>query len=185
MAEYQPTYNQDKLRELILHVAWRSQDDPTFGAVKLNKILYYADFYAYRQLGASITGADYQKLPEGPAPRQLLPARTSLVEDGSVRLEYVPRFNYVQQRVVPLREPDLARFSAEELRIVDEVITGLQGKSAREVSEMSHQELGWQAAEYYQTIPYRTAWLSADPLSEEELSLARQIAAEHELESVR
>jgi hypothetical protein len=185
MAEYQPTFDQDKLRELIVHIAWQSQDDSTFGAVKLNKILYYADFYAYRKLGASITGAEYQKLPEGPAPRRLLPARASLIEDGSIRIEFVPRFNYVQQRIVPLRKPDLSRFSAEELRIVDEVIEALRGKSAREVSHMSHEELGWQVVEDYQTIPYRTAWLSAEPLSEEELSLARQVAAEHELESVR
>jgi hypothetical protein len=185
MAEYRPEFNQEKLRELILHIAWRSQDDPTFGAVKLNKILYYADFYAYRKLGASITGAEYQKLPDGPAPRQFLPTRATLLADRSIQLEYVQRFNFVQQRVVPRREPDYKHFTKEEIEVVNEVIDALRGKSARDVSDMSHEEMGWRLVDFYQTIPYRTAWLSAEPLSEDELRLAQQVAAEHELESVR
>ena len=32
--------------------------DERFGAVKLNKILYFADFEAYRRLGEPITGGD-------------------------------------------------------------------------------------------------------------------------------
>lgn len=64
--------NKEKFRELILYVANMSRNDPDFGAVKLNKILYYADFRAYRELGRPISGAAYRKLSEGPAPRQLL-----------------------------------------------------------------------------------------------------------------
>ena len=63
--EFEP----DKFRELIVYICKKSEGDPTFGAVKLNKILYYADFAAYRILGKPITGAQYQKLREGPAPQ--------------------------------------------------------------------------------------------------------------------
>ena len=44
-------FNEGKFRELILYVARRSEDDKYFGAVKLNKILYFSDFNAYRELG--------------------------------------------------------------------------------------------------------------------------------------
>jgi len=71
-----PKYNEEKLAELILYVCHKSEADERFGATKLNKILFYSDFAAYRQLGQPITGADYQNLEEGPAPRKLPPIRS-------------------------------------------------------------------------------------------------------------
>lgn len=88
------TFNEAKFRALIVYVAEQSRDDPFFGATKLNKILYYSDFRAYRELGHSITGADYQKLDEGPAPRQLLPIRRALIAEGLIRIEARPMFNH-------------------------------------------------------------------------------------------
>ena len=55
----EPTYEFDipngrtKLKELILHIAKECCDDPTFGATKLNKILWWADFLFYRATGPS------------------------------------------------------------------------------------------------------------------------------------
>ena len=59
MAKFQ-TWNNAKLCELIIYIAEHSKDDTSFGAVKLNKLLYYSDFSAYRQLRNSITDAEYQ-----------------------------------------------------------------------------------------------------------------------------
>src|ERR1035437_1475045 len=61
--------NDDKLRELVLYIATASEGDEPFGKVKLNKILFFADFEAYRRFVRSITGHEYQKLAQGPAPR--------------------------------------------------------------------------------------------------------------------
>ena len=68
----EPQFNQEKFTELIVYIAEQSKDDPFFGPVKLNKILYYADFRAYRELGHSITGASYRKLTEGSCPPPVL-----------------------------------------------------------------------------------------------------------------
>ena len=68
-------FDQDRFVELMAFIARGSIADPTFGAVKLNKILYYADFSAYRMFGQPLTGATYFKLQEGPAPREMLQAR--------------------------------------------------------------------------------------------------------------
>jgi hypothetical protein len=35
----------EKLRELILYVSTLSENDPNFGAAKLNKLLFYTDFW--------------------------------------------------------------------------------------------------------------------------------------------
>jgi hypothetical protein len=177
----EPTFNREKLRELIVYIAQKSEDDPWCGATKLNKILFYADFYAYRQLGAPITGAQYQKLPEGPAPRELLPARDSLVRDESITVEARPIFNHVQQRVVANRHVKPGVLSDRELSLVDEVIGALRYMSARQVSDLSHDEPGWRIVGAYETIPYRTAWLSSEPLGPEHVARGLEVAQRHGL----
>ena len=160
-------FDEAKFRELVLYIADKSKEDPRFGAVKLNKLLYYSDFEAYRRLGESITGANYQKLSEGPAPAQMLPQRRVVLDLGDGVMEYRPYFTGTQHRLVAQRKPDEDYFDTEELEIVDQVIEGMWHMTAREVSEFSHGELGWQAARLGEVIPYQTAWLSSDPVSQE------------------
>ena len=61
-----------KLRELVLLIATLSEGDEPFGKIKLNKVAFFSDFLAYLIFGRSITGHQYMRLPEGPAPRKLL-----------------------------------------------------------------------------------------------------------------
>ena len=60
--------NDEKLREMILLISERRQADPKFGAIKLNKLLFHADFSAFLTHGEPIAGKEYLKLPQGPAP---------------------------------------------------------------------------------------------------------------------
>ena len=172
--------NQTKLNELILYVARKSEDDPRFGAVKLNKILYYADFSAYRLTGASITGATYQKLNEGPAPREMLPTRRILLDSGDIEIVHRPYFTGIQQRIVATREPDISVFTTEELRIADEVVSFFRHMTAREISDFSHREPGWILTELGEDIPYHTAWLSSEPVPQEAEEYGRELVRQLE-----
>jgi hypothetical protein len=58
---------------MILLIAEWCQADPKFGAIKVNKLLFHADFSAFLTHGEPITGQEYFKLPQGPAPRLLKP----------------------------------------------------------------------------------------------------------------
>jgi len=49
------TFQPEKFRELILYIARKSEDDPKFGAVKLNKILFFSDFAAFRAFGKIVS----------------------------------------------------------------------------------------------------------------------------------
>ena len=162
-------FSDEKFRELIIYIARNSADDPTFGSVKLNKVLYYADFAAYRLYGKPITGAKYQKLTEGPAPRALLSARASLIASGDAEIEARPYFTGVQKRLVVRsdREPDREVFDPGELDLVDHIMEYFHGKTARDVSDFSHREPGWILTGDRETIPYETAWLSADPFDQD------------------
>ncbi len=174
-------FNRNKFKELIVYIAGRCEKHPAFGATKLNKILFYSDFIAYKDLGHPITGVEYFALERGPAPKPLVPIRDEMVEEQDIAQAKINS----QHRIVALRSPDLSEFSAEEIAIVDKVINYLRDKRAFMVSFLSHAFLGWQAAweegskiGEHITIPYGTAFVENPPMDEFEqahgLSLARK-----------
>lgn len=174
--------NERKFRELVLYISQKCASDPMFGATKLNKVLFYSDFLAYANLGQPITGFEYQKLPNGPVPRRLLPVRDKMVEQNELGIQEVLLKNgYIQKRTVNLRPPDLRTFSAQEISLVDQVIEALGDASAGAVSELSYRQIGWIVADDGETIPYSTVCLSNEPLTETETRRAQELAATHGL----
>lgn len=173
-------FNPAKFRELVVYIAERCAEDPTFGAVKLNKILFYADISAYRELQRPITGATYRKHSEGPAPQQLVEARESLIDAGRIAMRERSHFGLPQQCPVVERstEVDLTLFTNRELELVDEVIAFFWRKSAREVSDYSQREPGWIMTDELEEIPYQAAHLSAEPLDHEAELRGKEIGRE-------
>jgi hypothetical protein len=168
-----------RLRELIVYISQRCVDDPWFGAIKLNKILYYADFRAYERFGVPLTGLPYFRLPLGPAPRALLVIRGQLEDEGAIRIEKVSvGEDKEQHRTVALRDPVLSHFAADEIGLVDEVISELWEQNATEVSDASH-DIRWKVLNHMDDIPYEFAYLSDEPISDEEIERTRELAAEH------
>jgi hypothetical protein len=76
----------------------------------------------------------------------------------------VPRvdeyFGRAMHRLEPQRSARTEVFEPDELKIVDQVIDALWGKTATEVNRLSHDEKGWQMVEEGETIPYSAAFLS-------------------------
>lgn len=160
MTAYTITPDEAKFTELILYVAKRCKGDTTFGAVKLNKILFHAEFEAYRDLGRPITGTPFQNLEFGPAPRRLIPVQEKLLELGHARLAEEPTPAGVQKRLIALREPELKNFTQDELDLIDRVIQRLGRKNGSESRDDSHEHPGWIATSQGETIPYHMAMLS-------------------------
>ena len=154
-------YNEPKFRELLILVSGRLLGDRAGGATKLNKVLFFADFAHVRRTGTPITGANYQKLRHGPAPRRLKPVRDALVAAGAVRIDREEFLGYEIHRVVPMRAPDLSVFTTEELETVEKVLADLEGLNARQVTELSHEEAGWRLVEDGEAIPYEAALVGA------------------------
>lgn len=157
---YKPVFDAVKFHALIVYVAkWSEENhDEWFGATKLNKILYFVDFLAFRRRGHPITGATYMRLSEGPVPREILKALDVLQGEGAIAVHPREFFQYVQKRAYALIAPNPNAFQPAERAIIDEVLEALRGKSASDVSAISHQELGWQLARDGETIAYETAW---------------------------
>jgi len=156
-----------RLKALILFIAEEGKDDPALGAVKLNKILYFADVRAYMELKKPITGVKYQHLSEGPAPRALIPARNELEAEKAIELETSWYLNRRQQRIKVLK-PNKVMFDEAQLRIVREAMDELKHYNASEVSELAHREWAWKLTQEGQDIPLELAWISSDPLTQEQ-----------------
>ncbi len=171
--------NDTKFRELILFICHRSEGDKPFGATKLNKLLFYADFLAFQKLGKSITGHRYQRLRNGPAPRALVPVLREMKAHGFVATAEHNYYGRQQKRTVALRDAQLADFSADEVALVTEIIDDCWGRSATEMSNMSHRFRGWKLAEDGEDIPYEVATVRFLPLTGDELrALTPQQVAE-------
>lgn len=162
-----------KFCELILYVAREAEGDPRCGATKLNKLLFYADFRAYRRLGRSISDQRYRKGEFGPVPSRVVPAVKRMVERGECAWATRDYFGRELRKLIPLREPDLSVFSPEEIDLVRQVIDELWELNATEVSDLSHRFAGWQATGMGEEIPYATVFVGDPrPLSEEETAWA-------------
>lgn len=172
-------YDEQKFKELILYIAEKAKDDPNFGDIKLNKVLFWSDMLAYGYLGEAITGATYQKLEHGPAARRLLPARRELKRAGDADTVTRGRF-YRHRLTVNRRLPDTRRFSTDQLDIVDEVFAMVSGGTAADASDFSHEEsAGWRLVELQEDIPYQAIFVSPRKPPPRAFERGRELAAEH------
>ncbi len=175
-----PATSPRKFEELLLLVARATESDPRCGATKLNKILFYVDFGAYRTLGHSISGQPYRKLEFGPAPRSVAQTVEALLAQGACAWAERAYFGYQLRKLVALREPSLSLFSAEEIDLVHHVVEDLWELNATEVSDLSHRFAGWQAASMGEEIPYSTVFVGEpQPLSREEEDWALEALGEY------
>jgi hypothetical protein len=170
--------NDAKMAELILYVSDRCQLDPGYGATKLNKILFYADFIYYATRGTSITDQEYMRLDNGPVPRRLVPIREGLIENFELIVRNQPYGTLQQKRPIALRDPDLSAFTGDEIAMVDSLITTFWGKTAKEVSDILHRFDGWKLAADRETIPFEAALISECEPDEDDYDYARQLGRE-------
>ena len=163
-AMYEPTYNSRKFRDLMLYLAHLSENDPFFGAVKLCKLLYYCDFRSFAWSRTPITGASYQKQPNGPVPTLFFVERDALIDDEEAKLKSERALYYVQHRLEPIGDcsSKATSFSEDELRIIHKVQSELVGMTASQVSALSHREPGWILTDDYEVIPYESVFIASN-----------------------
>lgn len=169
----------ERLRELILYIADKCEYDRAFGAVKLNKILFFTDFISFAEYGESVTGVRYKKYQRGPTPTTLRSIRDEMESVGDIVLKKKEYQGRTQHRVISLREPNFNKFGARDIALVDRVIEMLWEHNASEVSEMSH-DRAWQNAMEGEAIPYEAAFVSDEQLTERDVSIAEEMIEEYE-----
>lgn len=123
---------------------------------KMNKLLFYIDFYSYRTTGKSLTGLTYRALQYGPVPERwdriygcfdeiVLEPQTIGDKEGLV--------------ICPAGTPDTTLLSAEDLEIISLICSRFKDCSASDISRISHEEQAWLACQGGRLrIPYDYAF---------------------------
>jgi hypothetical protein len=168
---------QQRLREMILYVSERCENAPRFGKVKLNKILWKADFDSFAERGIPVTGRSYQRLQQGPAPVEMPPVLAEMIADGVLDFqtqEIGPGF--VEERPIARRPPNTREyFTQEDLQFVDAAIAYFWSMTAGAASDASH-GLAWKSRDNLDAMPYEAAYLVDEEAPEDLLQEMRKYA---------
>lgn len=128
----------NKARQMVLYFAIKCRPFVT----KMNKLLFYADFFHYKKTGVSISGMTYQAITNGPVPQRyagLIDNATDLVERVD---EYYPN-DIAGERLISDHEFDSSLFSVEELKTLEEIAFRFKKTPTKEIVSLSHQEDAW------------------------------------------
>lgn len=171
---------QNKLAELAVYVAERCSAHQLFGKVKLNKILFHADMFAYLETGETLSETTYTKKQFGPVPEGMDDLLGRLEQEGRITVE--PRQmpdGKTQQRVRALKGPNLTGFTYEQLYYIERALDKIKPLTANEISELTHLMPGWSAARMGEVIPMEASLVQrARRLSDGEQKRAEQFASE-------
>src|ERR1700733_511729 len=155
---------QRRLKEAILYVAQKGQPMAFFGRIKLNKILWRADFKSFYDRRQPVTGRTYQKLEWGPALIEMWPIMNDLLrEDLLVEEEHVVPGNKTEHRPIAKADPVLRLFSQEDIEYLDESLHHYWNMTGMESSDESH-GTAWKTRNIGDAIPYEAAYFEDKPL---------------------
>lgn len=155
---------QGRVRQMILYVASKCAHAKFFGAIKLNKIIWKADFESFAVRRVPITGREYRRRYFGPALREMLPIHRGMLREGIIKIELRDFGDgIIENRTVALVEPDLSLFTADDLCFVDAAIKYYWEKTGTESSDDSH-GAAWRTRKDGDPMPYELALLSDVPL---------------------
>lgn len=164
--------------EAVAHYVIARADPNKLGAVKLNKVMWFADLEAYRRLGHTITGqTSYEKRQYGPVPNNIVRSIRRLEQADKIATREVPTFGGTRREHVWLKKPDVKMFSADEVDILNAAIDWVcEEHTAKSISALSHDRL-WEQAELGEQIPVGAAAVMPDEVDGEDIAWAlRELA---------
>lgn len=167
----------NKLKNLVLYVL-AHPDYREGGIKKLNKLLYFIDFYFYRDHERQITDAKYAKAHMGPVIDQYQELFQQLESDGAISGETIDgRMIYK-----PLEKYNLKEFNAAEIDHIARVLS-LYGKlEPADLEAISHRQQPWLLTEKYgDLIDPDLALLMGDTESGAETIEVKNDQLKHEL----
>jgi transcriptional regulator with XRE-family HTH domain len=151
------TFDEEKLRNLLLYILSRCGGKPNVGETVIYKLLYFIDFDAFELRSEPITGMSYTKLQYGPAP--LLDQYSSVInemeEKGELKIIKQIYKGMAQKKYIALVDPDLDHLPASELKTIDSAIDRLSDMTATQIKAYAHGDIPWQETVGGEVIDYR------------------------------
>jgi putative zinc finger/helix-turn-helix YgiT family protein len=113
---------------------------------KMNKLLFYADFFHYKRTGFSISGAEYMAIQMGPVPLNF----GSIFEYAAMRDDINVTYQEFQNGGIgelftphPKHPFDASIFDAEELISMERIASQFKNASTADIVKFSHEEPAW------------------------------------------
>jgi hypothetical protein len=148
----------DRLRELILHISARCADWEAFDSAFLERMLFQADFLHFRAHGVSITGQTWRRGVLGPSPRGMSRVLRSPGGDFAVREMPMGDGLHVRRKPAALRAARLEGFGSPELATLDTVIRHYRNGGGGDLLVIP-----WHLARPREKIPYVLALVGQTP----------------------
>jgi uncharacterized phage-associated protein len=106
-------HDNEKMLNAIIYF---SQNTNYCGETKVMKLLYFLDFYHFKEIGKSVTGLEYQAWKLGPYPKEL--GKKFLNNDQElysyIQIETIGNFNKIE----PIRKFNDIYFTKREMRLL-------------------------------------------------------------------
>lgn len=173
---------QRRLKEAILYVAQKGRPMNFFGRIKLNKIIWRADFRSFYERQQPVTGRSYQKLEWGPALIEMMPVMQDMLRDDLLIEEPQRHGDKIEYRPIAKVHPVLKFFSPNDLEYLDESLRHYWDLTGTEASDESH-GLAWQSRNIGDAIPYEASFFEDKPLSIKSLARFASFARKLNLRS--
>lgn len=143
----------DKLQNLISYIASKVK----LYLTSLNKYLWFIDMISYNKRAVSITGLTYVHEQYGPVIINRKYEEISKLNEKYKREDKEKNDGSIQSVITSKGNYDLSSFSNKEIEIIDYVVELLSNKSVKEISNLSHKELGWKNTERFEKISFEYA----------------------------
>lgn len=149
----------EKLKSTILYILEKCAGKPNIGETVLYKLLYFIDFDHFEVYGRPVTGLEYINLQYGPVPAagKYTMVIESMKANQELKIISQDYYGMKIKRYINLVEYTIDSLTAQEIKIIDDVINSMSDWSARKIEDYVHGDAPWRLTEDKEVIPYHLA----------------------------
>jgi uncharacterized phage-associated protein len=143
----------EKVNNMVLYFAEKVKPFKT----KMNKLLFYADFFHFKKTAFSITGLTYQAIQKGPVPKHYDWIFDNGMEKRLIKIKLHDYGNYMGEQFLPTGEVvfDKDLFQPSELKAMEVVANSFKKATVNDIVNKSHEEKAWnENVDEFKTINY-------------------------------
>ncbi|MFI3242572.1 MAG: DUF4065 domain-containing protein [Alphaproteobacteria bacterium] len=153
-----PQNNIDKFKQVLLYILQKIGAKPNVGETVIYKLLYFIDFDYYELYEEQLMGLRYIKNTFGPTPVDFHKLVKKMELEGLLEEVKTKFYDKDMTKYLPTAEYDLSLLNGNEIKHIDAVLAKLADKTAKELSDLSHKDIPWIAANMREPIEYEAVF---------------------------
>ena len=150
--------NRDKFKPVLLYVLSKVGEQLDICETVLHSLLYFIDFDYYEIFEETLMGETYIKNCYGPTSKDLNKVLRKMQKQNIIAVKQNPHHQYPRKTYSLLKIPDFDVLSDQEKIHIDEVLTRISNKSAKDLESYSHGDIPWKSAQFGEPISYESVF---------------------------